>query len=132
MDFKKWKPLLEVLLFSVFMFFLHQACFSNCFSPNQCEQLYYSLPELYSFFCTCSLIIVFSLILVKQKNIDYVGYSFLLLTVLKMVVAYFFLLPLLGTENQNMRFQKINFFAVFALFLTIETVVTARILNNKQ
>jgi hypothetical protein len=30
------------------------------------------------------------------------------------------------------RIEKLNFFLIFALFLTIETIVTARILNNKK
>lgn len=132
MDFKKWQPLLELLLISAVVFASHHFFLSMCFSPAEREKFYYSLTELYTFFFFCSLVIVFVLILVKQKSIDYVGYSFLLLTVLKMVVAYFLLLPILSMEIRNPRFEKINFFAVFALFLTIETLVTARILNNKQ
>jgi hypothetical protein len=49
-----------------------------------------------------------------------------------MAIAYAFLTPILNTEVQNGTFEKSNFFVVFALFLAIETMVTIRILNNKQ
>lgn len=132
MSSKRWQPLFEVALISAVAFLIHTLVFYLKPNPILVEQLYYTLPQLYSFFVTCSFIIVFVLILVKQRNIDYVGYSFMLLTVLKMIVSYFYLLPILQLQNQNIRFEKINFFVVFALFLTMETVVTARILNNKQ
>jgi hypothetical protein len=68
----------------------------------------------------------------KEKNIDSVGQTFLLLTSIKMVVAYVLLHPILQSTNQLLTAEKVNFFITFALFLTIETVVTIRILNKKQ
>ena len=131
MNLKKYQPLLEVLLVSVAAFLLHQLFFWCC-RNDQTSELYYSLLELYGFFLGCSLCIVFLLILVKSKSIDNVGYTFLLLTCIKMAIAYVFLTPILNIEAQNSTFEKSNFFIVFALFLAIETMVTIRILNNKQ
>lgn len=131
MNLKKYQPLLEVLLVSVAAFLLHQLFFWCC-RNGQTSELYYSLLELYGFFLGCSLCIIFLLILVKSKSIDNVGYTFLLLTCVKMAIAYAFLMPILKIEGQNGTFEKSNFFVVFALFLAIETMVTIRILNNKQ
>jgi len=36
----------------------------------------------------------------------------------------------LNSKIANIGYEKINFFIVFIVFLTIETVVTVRILNN--
>ena len=69
---------------------------------------------------------------VKEKNIDNVGYTFLLITCIKMAVSYAVLYPILHSGNLNVKVEKIDFFIIFALFLTIETIVTIRILNNKQ
>lgn len=132
MNLKKYQPLLEVLLVSVAAFLLHQLFFWYCRNDQKSSELYYSLSELYGFFLGCSLCIVFLLILVKSKSIDNVGYTFLLLTCTKMAIAYAFLRPILKIEAQNGTFEKSNFFVVFALFLAIETMVTIRILNNKQ
>jgi hypothetical protein len=132
MNIKKHQSLLEVLLVSVAAFLMHQLFFW-CFRNDQkTSELYYSLLELYGFFLVCSLCIVFLLILTKSKSIDNVGYTFLLLTCIKMAIAYVFLMPILNTEVQNGTFEKGNFFFVFALFLAIETIVTIRILNNNQ
>jgi hypothetical protein len=132
MNIKKYQSLLEVLLVSVAAFLMHQLFFW-CFRNDQkTSELYYSLLELYGFFLVCSLCIVFLLILTKSKSIDNVGYTFLLLTCIKMAIAYVFLMPILNTEVQNGTFEKGNFFFVFALFLAIETIVTIRILNNNQ
>ena len=67
-----------------------------------------------------------------EKNMDYVGYIFLLLTSVKIAISYAVLYPILNSGNLNVNVEKINFFVIFALYLTIETVVTIRILNNKQ
>ncbi|MBK9225193.1 MAG: hypothetical protein IPO23_12295 [Flavobacterium sp.] len=92
---------------------------------------HYSLLTLYLFFLICSSVIVFILIKVMKKNIDIVGQTFLLLTSIKMVVAYILLHPILQESNKLVASEKINFYSVFALFLIIETIVTIRILNKK-
>jgi len=49
-----------------------------------------------------------------------------------MAISYAILYPISHSGNQNVKTEKIDFFIIFALFLTIETIVTIRILNNKQ
>lgn len=132
MSYKKWSPLLEVLFFTIVFFLMHQLFIKLFGTTVLFEQFHYCLAELYLFFGVCSFTIILILILVNRKNIDYVGYSFMLLTILKMIVSYIYLLSILNPENQNIRYEKLNFFVVFVLFLAIETFVTARILNNKQ
>ena len=84
------------------------------------------------FFFICSLLIILILIEVNAKNIDTVGFTFLLVTFIKMALSYVILSPILNSGNANVKAEKIDFFIIFALFLTIETIVTVRILNNKQ
>jgi hypothetical protein len=92
---------------------------------------HYSLSTLYLFFFICSVLILLVLIKVKKNNIDSVGLTFLLLTTIKMVLAYVLLHPILQGPNELVASEKINFYSVFALFLIIETIVTIRILNKK-
>jgi hypothetical protein len=42
------------------------------------------------------------------------------------------LMPILNSKIANIGYEKINFFIVFSIFLSIETVVSVRILNNNQ
>jgi hypothetical protein len=128
----KYKPVLEVLILSLIAFVLHKTILFFTVSTLIEQGFRYSLPILYLFFVMCSLLIVLVLIKMKEKNIDSVGQTFLLLTSIKMVVAYVLLHPILQSTNQLLTAEKVNFFITFALFLTIETVVTIRILNKKQ
>ena len=72
------------------------------------------------------------LLYVKQKNIDNVGFTFLFATCLKIGISFVLLMPILNSKISNIGYEKINFFIVFAIFLSIETVVAVRILNNNQ
>lgn len=127
MNVKIFKPAGITLLFSLFLYVIHSLIFHFLTIPT--ENFYHSVTSLYIFFASASFLIIILLILVDLKNRDYVGYAFMLLTCIKMAVSYFILHPILQTNDRT---QKINFFIVFILFLTIETVVTIRILNNKQ
>ena len=132
MNFKKFQPILEVLILSSFVYLIHKLVFFLNNDNPKLQGFNFSIETIYEFFFICSVIIVFILIKVKEKNIDNVGYTFLLVTCIKMAVSYAVLSPILHSGNPNVRIEKLNFFLIFALFLTIETIVTARILNNKQ
>ena len=132
MTFKKFQPILEVTLFSILVYLVHKLVFFlNENNPNL-EGFHFPIEVVYGFFFICSLLIILILIKVREKNIDNVGFTFLWVTFIKMGLSYIILSPILNSGNLNMRTEKINFFIVFALFLTIETIVTVRILNNKQ
>ena len=132
MNIKKFQPLLEVLIASFLIFLAHKAFFYFQENNSNYQKFYFSLEAIYSFFFLCSQIIIFILILVKQKSIDNVGNAFLLTTCLKIGISFVLLNPILNSGNPNVGFEKMNFFVIFALFLIIETVVTIRILNNNQ
>ena len=132
MNFKKYRPILEILLLSLVVYLLHKVVlFLNDNNPKF-QNFHFPIEVVDGFFFVCSVIILFILIKVKEKNIDNVGYTFLLVTFIKMGISYAVLSPILHSGNPNIRIEKLNFFVIFALFLTIETIVTARILNNKQ
>lgn len=127
----KYRPLLEVFFIALTSFTVHQLIL-GFFYPNIQVDFHYSTRTIYAFFIICSLLIVLILIQMKEKNIDSVGNTFLLVTCLKMVPSYIIVMPLLDNISKNGQIEKFNFFIIFALFLAIETVVTIRILNKKQ
>lgn len=131
MSLKEFKPLLTLSAISLLLFVIHKIIFV-AFLPNLETQFNYTLIELYLFYAICSFVILIVLIIVNTKNINNVGYTFLLLTCIKMGVAYVFLLPILNSKTIVSQTEKTNFFIVFALFLAIETILTIRILNKKQ
>ncbi len=132
MNFKKYKPLIEVTLLSILVYLVHKLVFFlNQNNPNL-QGFHFPIEVVYGFFFSCSLLIILILIKVNEKNIDNVGFTFLLVTFIKMALSYVVLSPILNSGNLNVRTEKIDFFIIFALFLTIETIVTVRILNIKQ
>lgn len=96
------------------------------------DNFVYTLELLYLFFFFFAAFLVLVLDKVKQKSINSVGYTFLLLTTLKMGVAYIFLKPILAVNLEKTPTEKMSFFVIFIYFLAMETYVTIRILNNKQ
>ena len=96
------------------------------------QNFIYPLPELYAWFTLFTLLVVFVLLFVKRKSLDNVGMSFLLVTSVKMVFCYLLLRPILKVATLQNSAEKINFFALFILFLLIETLFTIRLVNEKQ
>jgi len=103
------------------------------FIPKQWEESFvYSLPLLYAFFGLFSITIISILYFIKKININNVGYVFLLLTSIKMAIAYVFLKPILEINLPKTKTEKISFFIVFIYFLILETISTIKILNPKN
>jgi hypothetical protein len=92
---------------------------------------FYTLNELYLLFAMLSFIIIVILIKIKQKNIDNVGSSFLLITSIKLIAVFVFGNAIMRNQNLNHSIEKWNFLGLFLLFLAIETLVTIQMLNKK-
>lgn len=118
-----------VLIFTFIGFAIDFTVYRLFFSQ---QALYYPIYILFVIFMIMSLCIVAVLNVIRSKNIDYVGYTYLMITFIKMIIAYVFLKPILNNSIENQSFDKSNFFLIFIYFLIIETLLTIRILNNKH
>lgn len=132
MNLDKFKSIFTLLLLGVIGFVVQKLLFYFFVPKAHEEGFIYSIELLYLFFFFFSAMLILILNKVKQNNINSVGYTFLFLTTLKMVIAYAFLRPILAGNLPKTPTEKMNFFIIFIYFLTIETFVTIRILNNKQ
>jgi hypothetical protein len=132
MIIKNYKPIFSILLISIVLYLLHKTVFFIFEKEVATDHFYYPLETVYLFFATLSILIVYTLLIVKEKSFDNVGMVFLLITSVKMVFCYLFIMPTMHVVTANYAIEKINFFVLFILFLAIETIVTIRILNNKQ
>lgn len=125
------KTLVPLFLFSIVAFVIHYFWIENYVPEAESSQWVYSVAFLYALFFIFSLVIMSVLLFVRAKNLDYVGYTFLITTSVKMGVAYFLFRPILAVTTREVSIEKTNFFIIFICFLTIETLLTIRILNNK-
>ncbi len=131
MTFKNLQSFIQIIILSIIVYIVDKLVFHFEYTSVE-ETLKYSIETIFGFFLFCSMAILFLLIRVKKKNINNVGQTFLLVTSIKMALSYLLVRPILQSTAENFVIEKFNFLIVFAVFLTIETVVTIRILNNKQ
>lgn len=131
MTSKNLQPFIQIIILSLLAYIVDKVVFHFHYSSAE-ETFKHSIETIFGFFLFCSLSILFLLIRVKKNNINSVGQTFLLVTSIKMALSYLLVRPILKSTAENVAIEKFNFLIVFAVFLTIETVVTIRILNNKQ
>jgi hypothetical protein len=132
MNLIKNHPFLILVLAAVFGFIIHKTLLYFLIPKGFEDKFIYSTILLYAIFGLLSFVIVFLLIKVKKTDVDYVGYAFLAATTLKMIIAYALLRPIIQIQLPKTSAEKISFFVIFIYFLAIETILTIRILNNKQ
>jgi hypothetical protein len=125
----QFRPLAEMAVAAIVFWLLHEGLL---FILNKQQNLFlYSLAQLYAAFLMFALVLFAVLVVVKQHSIDNVGNIFILLTCLQLGGAYLLLRTILDSAAAAATFEKINVFAVFAIFLATETVVAVRLLNKK-
>jgi len=132
MNLQKFKSIFTLLVLGTIGYLIHKTAFYFWVPKLYQDNFVYTLELLYLFFFFFAAFLVLVLDKVKQKSINSVGYTFLLLTTLKMGVAYIFLKPILAVNLEKTPTEKMSFFVIFIYFLAMETYVTIRILNNKQ
>lgn len=130
MNLKKLSPFLTLVGVAFLLYAIHKMVFYG-FGIKQ-QNFHYSLETLYLFFLILSAIIFGVLLTIKKRSFDNVGMSFLLATSIKMVFCYLILRPLLQIPKGNNPTERINFFILFVVFLTIETLFTIRLVNEKK
>ncbi len=111
------------------IFIIHVLLFKLHFFNNVESEFYYSIPVLYVLFFIFSSLILIVITKISEKNFDNTGMVFMIATSIKMAVAFFLVRPILHLEGNKI--EKINFFAIFILFLLFETIIAAKILNKK-
>jgi hypothetical protein len=124
------KGLARWIVLVTFSYFAHQYLFEVM--KISTKDFSYSLLSLYLFFGIFSIVLRVVLFQVRSQNFDLVGMSFLIVTTVKMMTCFVFVRPILKSISSTSGIEKINFFMLFIVFLAIETLVTIRILNEKQ
>lgn len=117
---------LTVLVFSIHL--LWQWVFPE---QNLSEVSSYTLPQIYLVQVVLSIIVLFGLLLVKQVAIGFLGFSFLALLALKLVVSYLFISPALAENSQN-NLVKYTFLFVLFVFMFYDMFIGIKVLNQQQ
>ena len=132
MRIKYFRPIYLVLLYASTTYVLCKILFYALHFEKKEALFKHSINTLFIVFTLASLLIIAVVLIVKMKYFDSVGYAFMALTSLKIGILLFWARPILKSATIVAKFEKGNFFILFAVFLAIETIVAIRILNNKQ
>ena len=108
--------IVKLLAFTILLFGVHAYIMSQFFEGN----LHLPLWTIYTFNAVL-VIIVYAVLSYKNRQGSTKMYQlFLGLTLLKMVLAVVFLLPLFFGKSEHAQLEVINFFIPYFLFLTFE------------
>lgn len=95
------------------------------------QSFVYPIHEMYGIFFLFALAMYLLVVNTHKIKPDIVGFAFLAGTVIQMLFAYIVARPIFANATEDTLFERINFLAVFFIFLLIEVVITAKILNIK-
>ena len=123
---KQAKFVLKLMLTTLVLFGCHWGILNHFFSSIY---FFYPLWQLYLFNFVVVLIIVFVIHYKANQKKSKVLNSFLVLTILKMIVSILFLLPLLLSDSSDKKIDVLNFFIPYFALLFFEVYSLKKILS---
>lgn len=92
---------------------------------------YYSTLAIYSFHVLATFLIFLFLVFVNKTFSDKTGFAFMACSLLKMLAAVLFLLPVMLNDVPNPFQDLMAFFIPYFLFLIFETIYAVKLINTK-
>lgn len=124
--FKKLPIIVQVLIVSLVFFLIHFGIVSYL---DKLDLMKFLMSYSLQFVMTIS--IVLAMIKIYEIAKEQLGFAFLGLSTLKVVISYFFATEYLFQNQQMLQINKINFFVIFLFFLSVDVYFTIRLLNKK-
>lgn len=129
---KKYAPVFFTLIWVILLYAIHKTTILFLDWSAIYSNFHYSLETLYTAFGLASLLIIFILIRVKQRNFDQIGMAFMVLITVKMATLYFVFKPVISNREDEMQWERTNFIILFMAFLILETLTSAKILKSTE
>lgn len=115
------------LPFSIFLFIIQFVLVDYVFQID----LYYSTLAIYAFHFLATFLIFLFLVYVHKTFSDKTGFAFMACSLLKMMAAVLFLLPVMLNDTPNPLQDIVAFFIPYFLFLIFETIYAVKLINTK-
>ena len=93
--------------------------------------LYYSTIAIYSFHVIATFLIYLFLVFVYRSFSDKTGFAFMACSLLKMLAAVLFLLPMMLSDVEQPFRVLMAFFIPYFLYLIFETIYAVKLINTK-
>ncbi|MBT8296236.1 MAG: hypothetical protein KJP01_05470 [Gramella sp.] len=119
---------LKILLpFSIILFLIQFGLINYVLE----KELFFSTLSIYGFHFIATLLIFIFLTYVSKTFGDKTGFAFMACSLLKMLAAVLFLLPMMLNDVANPFQDLMAFFIPYFLFLIFETVSVVKLINTK-
>ena len=119
--------IIKILGLTFFLILIHYFVFENS-SFNLQNKL---IQRFYLFLTLLNLFTFYILLKVNEKKYEYVGYTFLGFVLIKMVVSFVFLYPIIVSNMLEKENYILIFFALYFIYLIFETVSSLFLINKK-
>ncbi|WP_117881513.1 hypothetical protein [Aureibaculum luteum] len=119
--------LLKLLFFTIVLFAVHSYLIHYFYDGN----LFFPLWQIYAFHCLVTFAIYGIINYKHSEGNTQVFNIFMVSTLLKMIIAIVFLLPLLLSDFENKKPDVFNFFIPYFLFLAFEVLYISDLLKGK-
>ena len=119
--------IIKILGLTFFLILIHYFVFENS-SFNLQNKL---IQRFYLFLTLLSLFTFYILLKVNEKKPEYVGYTFLGFVLIKMVVSFVFLYPIIISKMLEKEKYILVFFVLYFVYLIFETVSSLFLINKK-
>ena len=115
------------LPFSVLLFLMQYGLINYIFEID----LFYSTLAIYSFHVLATFLIFLFLVFVNKTFSDKTGFAFMACSLLKMLAAVLFLLPMMLNDVPHPFQDLMAFFIPYFFFLFFETIYAVKLINSK-
>ena len=119
--------IIKILGLTFFLILIHYFVFENS-SFNLQNKL---IQRFYLFLTLLNLFTFYILLKVNEKKYEYVGYTFLGFVLIKMVVSFVFLYPIIISKMLEKEKYILVFFVLYFVYLIFETVSSLFLINKK-
>ncbi len=121
-----------VIIGTIILFAIHKFAVGYLDLTAEFSNFIFSLEHLYLCFGIASLAIISVLLVIKKRNFDQIGMSFMALITVKLIVFFTVFKPIISKDNTESGIERTNFIILFMVFLLWETFVSAQILKSKD
>lgn len=125
----QFQIVVQSIVISVVLFFVHQTLILNLLPK---AVLVLTLHNIYLFHFVVTTAIVSIVCYKKQQGSDNVFNLFIFFTLVKMLLAVVFLLPVFLSQVKNKNFDVINFFIPYFIYLAFEVYSITTQLNKQN
>ena len=118
----------KIVLLSVLLVSLHYFVFQNTIFSIDNDLI----QKFYFFLISLNIFTYYILLKISEKKPDFVGFTFLGFVLIKMVVSFVFLYPIIKANMIDKEKFILIFFALYFIYLIFETVSSMSLINKKQ